>query len=313
MHAQKIKLSKNADLARIARGTPGFSGADLANLLNEAALLAARNNKAGVEHADLEEARDKVLWGRERRSRAMEDRERRITAWHESGHALLQVLCEHAEPLHKVTIIPRGQALGATMSLPERDVLNRSKKELLDQLVVLMGGRIAEQLFTGDLSTGARMDIKMASEIARKMVCSYGMSDVFGFQSFGDNQETLFLGREVARNQAYSEDTAKKIDEEVERLVNDAYVRAEKMLVENRERLVQLVEHLLEAETMDGRDVEELLKQGRILSEEERAAKKSEAAALTQTGGPAEPSEAVPDPAQDVKPSEAEPVPPPLP
>ncbi len=313
MHAQKIKLGPNADLTRIARGTPGFSGADLANLLNEAALLAARGNKSGVEHIDLEEARDKVLWGRERRSRAMEDRERRITAWHESGHALLQVLCDHAEPLHKVTIIPRGQALGATMSLPERDVLNRSKKELLDQLVVLMGGRIAEQLFTGDLSTGARMDIKMASEIARKMVCSYGMSDVFGFQSFGDNQETLFLGREVARSQSYSEDTAKKIDEEVERLVNEAYERAEKMLVENRERLGQLVEHLLEAETMDGRDVEELLKQGRILSEEERAAKKNETTALPQTAERTESSEAAPVPTRDVKPTEAEPVPPPLP
>ena len=316
MHAQKIKLAPNADLFRIARGTPGFSGADLANLLNEAALLAARGNKAGVEHFDLEEARDKVLWGRERRSRAMEDRERRITAWHESGHALLQVLCKDAEPLHKVTIIPRGQALGATMSLPERDVLNRSKNELLDQLVVLMGGRIAEKLFTGDVSTGARMDIKMASEICRKMVCAYGMSEVFGFQSFGDNQETLFLGREVARNQAYSEATAKKIDEEVERLVNDAYARAEKMLEENRGRLEQLVEHLLEAETMDGRDVEDLVKQGRILSEEERAARKSGTAAGAQPGAPAEVSPAadapaVPEPAE--QPGGAVADPPPLP
>ena len=288
MHAQKIKLAANANLSRIARGTPGFSGADLANLLNEAALLAARADKAGVEHVDLEEARDKVLWGRERRSRAMEDRERRITAWHEAGHALLQVLCEHTEPLHKVTIIPRGQALGATMSLPERDVLNRTKSELLDQLVVLMGGRIAEQLFTGDLSTGARMDIKMASEISRKMVCAYGMSEVFGFQSFGDNQETLFLGREVARNQAYSEETAKKIDEEVERLVSESFARAAKLIEENRARLEQLVEHLLEAETMDGRDVEDLLKSGRILSDEERAAQRGDAPAPT----PSEPASA---------------------
>ena len=278
MHSEKIKLAPAADLSRIARGTPGFSGADLANLLNEAALLAARTGKPAVEHVDLEEARDKVLWGRERRSRAMEDRERRITAWHEAGHALLQVLCEHTEPLHKVTIIPRGQALGATMSLPERDVLNRTKSELLDQLVVLMGGRIAEQHFTGDISTGARMDIKMASDIARKMVCSFGMSEVFGFQSFGDNQELLFLGREVSRSQAYSEQTARKIDEEVERLVNDAFVRASKMITENRERLEKLVEHLLEAETMDGRDVEDLLKLGRIQTEEERAAKKGDGA-----------------------------------
>jgi len=267
-------LSPGADLSRIARGTPGFSGADLANLLNEAALLAARANKPGVEHADLEEARDKVLWGRERRSRAMEDRERRITAWHESGHALLQVLCEHTEPLHKVTIIPRGQALGATMSLPERDVLNRTKSELLDQLVVLTGGRIAESFFTGDSSTGARMDIKMASDIARKMICVYGMSDVFGFQSFGDNQELLFLGREVARSQSYSEETARKIDAEVTRLLNEAYARAERLLADNRAKLESLVEHLLEAETMDGRDVEELIAEGRVLSEEDRAVKK---------------------------------------
>jgi len=305
MHAQRIKLAPNADLSRIARGTPGFSGADLANLLNEAALLAARGCKSGVEHIDLEEARDKVLWGRERRSRAMEDRERRITAWHESGHALLQVLCEHTEPLHKVTIIPRGQALGATMSLPEKDVLNRTKNELLDQLVVLMGGRIAEQLFTGDVSTGARMDIKMASEITRKMVCAYGMSDVFGFQSFGDNQETLFLGREVARSQAYSEDTAKKIDEEVERFVNDAYARAVKLIGENRERLERLVEHLLEAETMDGRDVEELLKEGRILSEEERAARKlDEKKEVTAVAAPA---------SEEARPVATEAEPPPLP
>lgn len=260
MHAQKIKLAEDADLSRVARGTPGFSGADLANLLNEAALLAARLNKSAVEHVDLEEARDKVLWGRERRSRAMGDNERRITAWHEAGHAILQVLCEHTEPLHKVTIIPRGQALGATMSLPENDVLNRTRNELRDQLVVLCGGRIAESLFTGDVSTGARMDIKMASEIAHKMVCAYGMSDAFGFQSFGDNQETLFLGREVTRNQAYSEETARKIDEEVRRLVVEAYDRAAALLAEHREKLNKLVDSLLEAETMDGRDVEALLK-----------------------------------------------------
>jgi cell division protease FtsH len=272
IHAEKVKLGPDADLTRIARGTTGFSGADLANLLNEAALIAARLGKAGIEHADLEEARDKVLWGRERRSRKTEDRERRITAWHEAGHALLQVLCEHADPLHKVTIIPRGRALGATMTLPEKDVLNRSKKYFLDELVVLTGGRIAEALFTDDLSTGAAMDIKMATEIARQMVCMYGMSDVFGFQAFGANEETLFLGREVARHQAYSEETAKKIDAEVERLVSEAYSRASALVNQHRDKLGQLVDHLLESETMDGRDVDELVKQGRILSEAERAA-----------------------------------------
>ncbi|MEI6644896.1 MAG: ATP-dependent zinc metalloprotease FtsH [bacterium] len=259
LHAVKIKLGVTADLSRIARGTPGFSGADLANLLNEAALLAARTNKPAVEQTDLEEARDKVLWGRERRSRAMDDKERRITAWHEAGHALLQVLCKYAEPLHKVTIIPRGQALGATMSLPEKDVLNRTRNELLDQLVVLMGGRIAEQLHTGDISTGARMDIKMASEIAHKMVCSFGMADTFGFQSFGDNQEPLFLGREISRSKTYSEETSQKIDKEVSRLVEDSWARAQAIITENKNQLERLVETLIERETMDGREVEALL------------------------------------------------------
>ncbi len=272
LHAKKIKLGPSCDLRRIARGTPGFSGADLANLLNEAALLAARNNNTEVRHVDLEEARDKVLWGRERRSRAMEDKDRQITAWHEAGHALTQVLCEHTEPLHKVTIIPRGMALGATMILPERDVLNRTRSELLDELVVLAGGRIAEQLHTSDISTGARADIHMASRIARKMVCEYGMSDKLGFQAFGENQEVLFLGREVSRNQEHSEDTAKLIDDEVTRMLKEAYVRCEKIIKENVDKLELLVKHLLEAETMDGRDVEELLTIGRIRTDEEREA-----------------------------------------
>jgi len=260
VHAGKVKLAPDADLSRVARGTPGFSGADLANLLNEAALLAARRNKEAVEHTDLEEARDKVLWGRERKSRAMEDKERHTVAWHEAGHALLQVLCEHTDPLHKVTIIPRGQALGATMALPKKDVLNRTRNQLLDDLVVLAGGRIAEELYTGDISTGARMDIKMASEIAHQMVCAFGMSDAFAFLSFGNNQETLFLGREVTRSQAYSEETARKIDAEVARLVSEAYARAKQMIDGNRAKLEQLVEQLVEQETMDGRAVEALLK-----------------------------------------------------
>lgn len=262
MHAAKIKLGGDCDLSRVARGTPGFSGADLANLLNEAALIAARRNEAEVCHADLEEARDKVIWGRERRSRKLDSRELETTAWHESGHALLQVFLPHAHPLHKVTIIPRGRALGATMALPEKDVLNETKSELLDEIAVMTGGRIAEAFFTGDISTGARQDIKMASETARKMVCAYGMSDIFGFQSFGDNQETVFIGKEYTRSQAYSEDTAKKIDAECERIVNEQYARAQKILEENRDKLELLVRHLLVEETMDGRDVEELLKTG---------------------------------------------------
>jgi cell division protease FtsH len=285
MHAKKLALAKDVDFSRIARGTTGFSGADLANLLNEAALIAARTDKPAVEHCDMEEARDKVLWGRERRSRTMDERDLKGTAWHESGHALLQVLCEHADPLHKVTIIPRGQALGATMSLPDREITNRSKLEFLDNLVVLMGGRIAEQMFTGDISTGARMDIKMASEIARKMVCAYGMSENFGFQSFGDNEETFFMGREMTRNQSYSEETARKIDAEVAELLRNAYKRAEEMINQHRDKLEKLVELLLERESMDGRDVEDLIKLGYVRSPEEREPQTAENEGTESDGG----------------------------
>jgi len=271
MHAQSLKLGPTADLRRSARGTPGFSGADLANLLNEAALLAARQNKEGIDQTDLEEARDKVLWGRERRSRAMSEKERNITAWHEAGHALTQVLLEHTEPVHKVTIIPRGQALGATMSLPDHDVLNRTCNELLDQLVVLMGGRIAEKLHTGDISTGARMDIRMASQIAHHMVCEYGMSEVIGPQAFGENQELIFLGREVSRTQSHSDATSERIDAEISRLIRDACDRADALLTTNRDKLQLLVDRLLEEETMDGREVADLAKLGRFLTRGELA------------------------------------------
>ena len=301
LHAKKLTLGPNADLRRIARGTPGFSGADLANLLNEAALLAARLDKAVVEMSDLEEARDKVLWGRERRSRAMDDKERRITAWHESGHALVQVLLEHTEPVHKVTIIPRGMALGATMSLPEKDVLNKTRSQLLDELAVLMGGRIAEKIHTGDISTGARMDIRMASRIARHMVCEYGMSEDLGAQAFGENQELMFLGREVSRTQNYSEETARHIDADVSRLVQEAYKRAEQLITDHRQQLEMVVDRLLEVETMDGRDVDDLVKQGRILTEDERKAREP------QTEEQAKPAES------PVGPCEAQSPVPPLP
>jgi cytidylate kinase len=229
-----------------------------------------------VTHADLEEARDKVLWGRERRSHTMADKDRRITAWHEGGHALAQVLLEHTEPLHKVTIIPRGRALGATMTLPERDVLNRTENEMKDMLVVLTAGRIAEKYFTGERSTGASQDIKMATRLARQMVCAYGMSERFGFQAFGDNEEQIYLGREIGRKQDHSEATARAIDEEVTQLVEAAYRRGEEIIGANRDKLELLVEYLLEVETADGRDVERLIQTGikpevkRLSAEEEQ-------------------------------------------
>jgi len=255
LHGRKIKFAADADLKRVARGTPGFSGADLANLLNEAALMAVRKKLEAVDMATLDEARDKVLWGRERKSAGYSKREREITAWHESGHALLQLTLENADPLHKVTIIPRGRALGATMSLPEEDVLNRTKPYFLDELVVLCGGRVAEKMFTGTVSTGAAQDIAAATETARKMVCVYGMSDRFGFQAFSEPNRLSA----ATLPPAFSEETSREIDAEVSRLVADAYAKAERLLGENREKLSVLAARLIEKETMDGREVEELL------------------------------------------------------
>ncbi len=271
IHARGIKLDEDASLRRIARGTPGFSGADLENLLNEAALLAARANKSAVELQDLEEARDKVMWGSERRSRAIDDKEKKLTAFHESGHALVQQLVEESEPVHKVTIIPRGVAyLGATMSLPEKDSHTQTRKKLIGELAICMGGRAAEETIFGDITNGASQDIKHATEIARLMVCNWGMSDELGMQKFGQNQELMFLGREVSRTQDYSEETARMIDSEVSRLLREAHTQAHEILAEHRDKLDMIAERLLEHETIDGRDVEEIVENGRILSMEER-------------------------------------------
>lgn len=256
LHGKKIKFAPDADLDRVARGTPGFSGADLANLLNEAALMSVRKKLDGVDSQTLDEARDKVLWGRERKSAGYSEHDREITAWHESGHALLQALLPGTDPLHKVTIIPRGRALGATMSLPEHDVLNRTRTHFLSELVVLCGGRIAEQIFTGEMSTGAAQDIAQATDIARKMICRYGMSARFGFQSFiGPNPYA-----QAENPPAFSEETARAIDQEVSHLIEDAYQRAEKLIRENHDTLERLAHALLERETMDGRDVEALIR-----------------------------------------------------
>ncbi len=271
IHSKKVKLEDDLDLRRVARGTPGFSGADLANLINEAALLAARENAERVGMKHLEEARDKVRWGRERRSRIMDDNEKKLTAYHEAGHALAMLLSEGSEPLHKVTIIPRGQSLGSTMQLPEKDRYTESRKKLISMLNGIMGGRAAEEIVFGDITTGAYSDLKQVTRIARMMVCEWGMSPLLGPQSFGNREETLFLGREVNRNYEYSEETARKIDQEVSRLVSEAYERTLDMLRENRTSLNQVAELLLERETLEGRDVEEIVKHGRLLSEVERA------------------------------------------
>ena len=255
IHAAKVKLGEDVDLSRLARGTSGHSGADLANIINEAALLAARRNLETIPHAILEEARDKVFWGSERKSAGFTRKEYETTAWHESGHALLQLLLPNADPLHKVTIIPRGRALGVTMTLPEKDVLNRTKGYFLDELAVLAGGRIAEEMHTKDISTGAMSDISYCTQIARAMVCRYGMSERFGFQSFVE--PNAFAVDEAPP--PYSQKTSEAIDEEVKKLVDAAYAKAVTLLKENHDKLELLATTLLEKETMDGRDVEALM------------------------------------------------------
>ncbi|OUV34781.1 MAG: cell division protein FtsH [Opitutia bacterium TMED102] len=264
VHAKKVKLSKAADLSVIARGTPGFSGAELANLLNEAALLAARGNKKSIGMVELEEARDKVRWGRERRSLAMTDEDKKITAWHEAGHAIINVLLDKCHPLHKVTIIPRGQALGATMSLPKDDVLNRQSQEMRDTIAMTMGGRIAEEILTGDISTGAAGDIQQATNMARAMVTQWGMSEKLGMVLYGEGDEYVFLGKELAQGKTYSEQTAQEIDTEVRRLVDEGYQRAKDLIEEHQDKLELIANALLEYETLDGQQVEDIVRTGKF-------------------------------------------------
>jgi cell division protease FtsH len=275
VHARKITLSENVDLSVIARGTPGLSGAELANLLNEAALLAARRNKKKVEMIDVDDAREKVQFGRERR-RVMDDEEKKLTAYHEAGHALVQAVLDDGHmPVHKVTIIPRGQSLGSTMFIPKKDVLTHAMKRMLNQIAMGLGGRIAEELVMGDVSSGAAGDIKQVTKIARHMVCDWGMSPL-GMIAYGESQDTVFLGREITRSQTYSEETARKIDAEVFRIVDDQYRRAKEIITSRREVLDKIAAALLEHETIEGKHVLEVLQFGEIRSPIQREAPKPE-------------------------------------
>ena len=264
VHAKNVKLALDVDLSIIARGTPGYSGAELANLLNEAALLAARTSKKAVGMIELEEARDKVRWGRERRSLAMTDEEKKFTAWHEAGHALVNVLLNHTHPLHKVTIIPRGQSLGSTMSLPKTDVLSRRRKEMLDMVAVTMAGRIAEEIVAGDVSSGAAGDIQQATNMVRAMVMQWGMSDKLGMVQYGNDDEFVFLGREVSRAKIYSEHTAREIDEEIKRIIDEGYKVAKDIIDTHRDKLELIANSLLEFETLDGTQVDEIIRTGKF-------------------------------------------------
>jgi cell division protease FtsH len=265
VHAKKIKMAEDIDLKVIARSTPGFAGADLANLLNEAALIAARRKRKEVVMQDVDEARDKISFGRERR-RLMDDEDKKITAYHEAGHAIIQAVVDDGKmPLYKVTIIPRGQSLGSTMFTPTKDMLNQGKARALNQICVAMGGRIAEDMVIGDITSGASGDIKMATKLARKMVCDWGMSKL-GPIAFGDNQDHVFLGREISRDQNYSEATAQAIDGAIHEIVEQQYERAEQILEEHREHLHTLADSLIQYETVDGKHVHEILDTGAIQS-----------------------------------------------
>lgn len=265
VHAKKVALSEEVNLEHVARNTPGFSGADLANLLNEGALIAARYNKKIVEMQDIDEARDKISFGRERR-KLMDDEDRKITAYHEAGHALVQAVVDDGHlPVHKVTIIPRGQSLGSTMFMPKKDVLNHSKKRLLNQICCGLGGRAAEEIVMGDITSGASGDILMVTKTARHMVCDWGMSDL-GPVAYGENKDHVFLGQEVARSQNYSEKTAQEIDTRIHRILDAEYERSLEILNTRRKELDLCAQALLEHETIDGIHVHEILEFGEIRS-----------------------------------------------
>jgi len=265
VHVRKVPIADDVDLSVLGRGTPGFSGADLANLVNEAALLAARKMQKSVQMIDFEQAKDKVLMGVERRSMIISDEEKRNTAYHEAGHALVALMMPNTDPLHKVTIIPRGMALGLTMQLPVDDKHTYSKDFLEDQLAVMMGGRVAEEIFLNKLTTGAGNDFEQATDLARKMVCEWGMSEM-GPLTFGKKEEAIFLGREIAQHRDYSEDTAIRIDAEVKKIVMNAYGRARQVIEENREAMERIGVALLEREVLDGSDIK-LLIEGKPLPE----------------------------------------------
>ena len=259
VHTRNIPLADNVDLNVVARGTPGFSGADLANLVNEAALLAARNDKPVVDMNDMEEAKDKVMMGKERRSIIISDEDKRVTAYHEAGHALIGKLMPDADPVHKVTIIPRGYALGLTQQLPEGDRQHYTKRYCLAKISILLGGRVAEELVLDDIATGASDDLKRATELSRKMVCEWGMSDNLGPMVFGEREEQIFLGREISRHQDYSEETAVKIDKEVRQIIFDALEKDRKLLREHIESLHAIAHALLEKEVLDAADIDRIM------------------------------------------------------
>jgi len=275
VHVKKTVLGDNVDLSVLARGTPGFTGADIENMVNEAALMAARRGKDKVEMAELEDAKDKVMMGTERKSMIISDEEKKTTAYHEAGHTLVAKLIPKTDPIHKVTIIPRGRALGLTQQLPIDEKHTYPKDYLLNNICILMGGRVAEEIVLNIQTTGAGNDIEKASDLARKMVCDFGMSDNLGPLTFGKREEQIFLGREIAQHRDYSELTAQKIDEEVKNIVKGAYDRAYTLIKDNLDTLHRMATALLERETLDGEDINKIMAEAEASSKEEAEAVQS--------------------------------------
>jgi len=264
VHVRKVPLAKDVDVNVLARSTPGFTGADLENLVNEAALLAARNDKESVNMIDLELAKDKVMMGAERRSMIISDEEKRNTAYHEAGHALVAKLLPGADPIHKVTIIPRGMALGLTQQLPEEEKHTYPREYLLNNLVILFGGRVAEELVLEQITTGAGNDIEKATDLVRRMVCEWGMSEKLGPMTFGKKDEEIFLGRDFTQKSDYSKSTAVEIDAEIRRLILESYHRARELLTTNLRLLHKVAEKLLEKEVLDGSELDAIVRAFRL-------------------------------------------------
>ncbi|HQW38696.1 MAG TPA: ATP-dependent zinc metalloprotease FtsH, partial [Usitatibacteraceae bacterium] len=259
VHMRKVPIAPDVDASVIARGCPGFSGADLANIVNEAALFAARGSKRLVDMEDFEKAKDKIIMGAERKSMVMPEEERRNTAYHESGHAIVARLLPGTDPVHKVTIIPRGRALGVTVQLPEQDRYSYNRDYLLNNIAVLFGGRIAEELFMNQMTTGASNDFKRATEMARRMVTEWGMSDVLGPMTYSENEGEVFLGRSVTTHQAISDETMQKVDKEIRRIIDEQYHLARRLLEENRDKVEAMTKALLEWETLDAEQVSDIM------------------------------------------------------
>ena len=272
VHVKGKPIADDVELEIIAQRTPGFTGADLSNLVNEAALMAARKNKKKINMPEMEEAAERVIMGPERKSRVISDNEKRLTAYHEGGHTIVGMLLEHTDPVHKVTIIPRGRAGGYTLSLPKEDRYYATRSEMLDELKVLLGGRVAEALVLTEISSGASNDLQRATALARQMICEYGMSEKIGPVTFGHRQDQVFLGRDIARDKDYSEEVAAEIDKEVRAFLDDAYAATEKLLNENMDKLHLIAEALIERETLEKEEIADIVKHGRILTKEEREA-----------------------------------------